>query len=361
MSVCKLNKILVINFGGMGDLLLSTPALRALDNLYPDSYIALLTVSKSADILSGLSYLDDIFIFDFITSEIRGIKIFMKLFKLARKLKVLFDLRKKNFDIVINMRTIVRISGLIKIGIIFAIIGAKYRAGRDTEGSGFFLNIKIPEKYIGEMHESEYDLNLVKLLGADISNRSLEINIPKDDIEYVDILLRRNNINENDYLIGINPGAGWQSKRWDIEKFAEVIKLVKNNINCKIILTGTKDDENLAIKLKEFVNNDLIIATGKTTIKQLAELIKRVKIYITNDSGAVHIASAVGTPIVAIFGPGDVIRYGPIGENVVVLYKKVECSPCNYVVCPKKDYMKCIKSITPHEVFSAVLSLLKIK
>lgn len=379
MILKDVKKILVINFGGIGDLLLSTPALRSLDNLYADSYIALLTVSKSAKIIEGLSYLDEVFIFDFKTSEIRGFKIFLKLKDLMDKFKILLYLRKKKFDVIINMRTIVGLIGAIKMALIFFIIKAKYRAGRDTDGLGFFLNIKIPERYKGEMHESEYDLNLVKLLWRPSPNvqnngtvplfgdcpiifsRDLEIYISEKDEKFVDRFLKENNIKENDVIIGINPGAGWPSKKLDIEKFAGFIKLLKNNIKCKVVITGTKDDEELAIRLKKLTGEDLIIATGKTTIKQLACLIKRFACFITNDSGAMHIASAVSIPIVAIFGPGDVVRYRPLGENVTVLYKQVECSPCNYVICPKKDFMKCLKIITSQEIFSTTLNLLKEK
>lgn len=371
----SINKILIVNFGGIGDLLLSTPALRSLHNLYPDSYIALLTVSNSADILKGLAYLDDIFIFDFKTTEVRGFKIFFKLKDLIGKFKILLNLRKKKFDIVINMRTIVGLKGAIKMWFIFAMIGANLKAGRDTDGLGFFLNIKTPEKYKGEIHETDYDLNLVKLLWRPSPNvqnngtvpffgdcpiifsRDLDICISKEDEKFVDKFLKENNIKENDVIIGVNPGSGWPSKRLDIEKFAGFIKLLKNNI---IVITGTKEEEKLAFRLKELTNENLIIAAGKTTIKQLVCLIKRFACFITNDSGPMHIASACLIPIVAIFGPGDVVRFRPLGENVTVLYKQVECSPCNYVICPKKDFMKCLQTITPQEMLDVTLNLLKI-
>lgn len=335
----EIKKILVVNLGGVGDLLFSIPALRALRGLYPQGYISLLTIPRSLQITNNLSGLvDEVFVF-------KG------------ALDFICHLRKNQFDMAINMRTITSIWSALKAALLFSLIGARYNVGRDTQERGFFLNIKLLEKDIATMHDVDYNLGLVGLLGADKTNRRIELGIRCEDRLYIEDFLRQNKIEKDDILIGINPTATWQTKCWPIENFAEVINGLIQSRDCRIVVTGTGEDIPLVNRLQGLLQAKFTIAAGKTDIGQLAAFINRCNLFITNDGGPMHIASILKRPLIAIFGPTDILRFGLYGhyKEAVVLYKRVDCSPCFKKKCRR---LKCLKSIRPQEVIGAANRLL---
>ncbi|MCM8763264.1 MAG: glycosyltransferase family 9 protein [Candidatus Omnitrophica bacterium] len=337
-------KILVINLGGIGDLLLSTPALRALKNKFSDAKISLLVVPRAYELVKDFAFIDEVFIFH---------KTLRKIFK---NFKVLFDLRKEHFDLAINMRTLVSKRSAREIKFLLDFIRPKIKAGRDTEGRGYFFDVKIPEKDFGERYEMEYDINLAGLLGAEVIDKNIDFKIDKTDLRKVDEILNKEGISEKDILIGIHPG-GEPSRRWPIENFAKVMININEKISCKFVITGTIEENNLADKLIKITKLEAINFMGKLKIKELAALIKRCRLFITNDTGPMHIAAILQTSLVAIFGPGWPARYDPrnISDKAIVLYQKVDCSPCNKVSCAD---LKCLKIISPKEVTDAVSKLL---
>jgi ADP-heptose:LPS heptosyltransferase len=195
-------------------------------------------------------------------------------------------------------------------------------------------------------------------LGADTANHDLEIKIPEEDSIFIKNFLMKEGIQDSDALIGINPGAPWPSKRWPIENFAELIYRLQDVLDCKIVITGSAEEKDIAEKLKKISRTDIIIATGKTTIKQLAALIKRFNLYITNDTGSMHIAAALDVPIVAIFRAGHIDRNRPYmkPEKFIVLSENVDCGPCQLVEC---DSLKCLRLISPQDVLKSCYILLE--
>ena len=144
-----IKRILVINLGGIGDCLLSTPALKMLRRLYPRAYITFFTVPRACEILEGADFINEVIAPDLDSKYYKG---FSGIRRWRCFYKLLVSLRRKRFDMTINMRTIASLSGAIKMAGIFFVINSPYRVGRDTERRGFFLNVKLPEKYIGEKH-----------------------------------------------------------------------------------------------------------------------------------------------------------------------------------------------------------------
>ena len=337
-----IKKILVVNLGGMGDFLLSLAAVSALRGFYKDSQIVLLTITRTKPVAEAFTYFDEIISFDFS---------FWGAFKQA------LTLRRRGFDLALNMRTLVSWKGALKMAFLFYLIGAKCRAGRDTAGRGFFLDIKAPEDDIGSLPEYEYDLNTVRALGIPAEFSLPRIPIRDEETVYIDNFLETHNIKPQDRLIGINPFAPWESKCWPIKNFAALIKALQKEFPCKIVITGSNDEAPSAFRLQSLSSAELAIAAGKTTFGQLAALIKRCSLYITNDTGPMHIAAISQSPLIALFGGGYLKRFDPrnISKKAIVLYKDVDCSPCNKENC---DSMKCLKEITPEEVMAAVRKLL---
>lgn len=347
------SKILIVNLGGIGDMLLSLPSLKALKNSYPDSKISMLVSPKIYTFVKGLSYVNEVFMFDL---EYGGI---MFLDKAVLNLLTLITLRKKKFDLAVNMRTLVSEKSAKKIKLMLDIIRPAFTAGRDTAGRGYFLDIKVPETDIGEKYEMEYDIDTVGALGVKVLDKNIDLSFEGAVIKQVEKKLASENICPSDVLIGVHPG-GMPSRRWKINNFAQVIKSIDNQVKCRFVVTGGADECQLALDLSRISGVEIVNMAGLLTLEELGALIKRCNVYISNDTGPMHIAAVLKTPLVAILGPGDLTRFDPrnISENAAVMYKKIDCSPCNKKEC---DSMKCLSSIYPEEVIGAVLRFIREK
>jgi ADP-heptose:LPS heptosyltransferase len=343
----KVKKILVINLGGIGDILLSLPSIKALKNKFPYAKICILIIPRVYEVIKNSSCVDEIFLFR------KGINFFWG------DLRTLFFLRKEHFDLAINMRTLVSKSSAKKIKLVMDIIKPKIRVGRDTQGLGYFFDIKVPETLIGQKWELEYDIDTVKALKADVFDKNIDLKIDEESISRLNKILEKENVDKETVLIGIHPG-GMPSRRWPIENFAKMINKIYKELNCQFVITGGKDEIELVNRLKKITNTKVINLAGRINFDELLALIKQCNIFISNDTAPMHIAAILKTPLVALLGPGDIKRYDPryISGQVVVLYKKVDCSPCNKLSCKE---LKCLKIISPEEVVERVLGLLRPK
>jgi len=340
-KITDINSILLVNLGGIGDILLSIPALRALRGFYKKSTITLLTTPRSVDLMKDYPYIDKIILFN------PG---------LWQKLKLVFILSRLHFDLAINMRSLTSYLSSLKMASLFLLAGATYRVGRDTNARGFFLNEKIPEDDIAQMHDIDYYFEIFKVLGVEGEGRNIDLKVNHEDAKFIDRFLLDNDVGQNDILIGINPGGTWPTRRWPIENFVKLIELLRKEKDFKIIITGGKKELDLAIKLVSLSKVGIINATNKTNVGQLMALIKRCNVFISNDAGPMHLAAALATPLIALFGPGDITRYDPrrISEKAVVFYNKVDCAPCFKVRCSS---MNCFSSLRPEEISKAALKL----
>ncbi|MCX7662009.1 MAG: glycosyltransferase family 9 protein [Candidatus Omnitrophica bacterium] len=344
----KIKKILIINFGGIGDVLLSQPALKALKRYFFDSRVFFLGIPRTSELIKDFPYIDEA-------------RFFYKDHRyLLHNLKVLFELRKNNFDLAINMRTIADKFGSLMIRLIFGFINPKIKAGRDTSGRGYFFDIRIPEEDIGKKYEIEYDLELVRTLGVDeIIEREIDFFISPIQETEVKRILEREKILDSDILVGIHPG-GKPSHRWPIENFALVIEELSKQIDCKFAITADKNEIKLVKELIDISRVKPIDLSGRFSLKELAVFIKRCNLFICNDTAPMHIAAIIKVPLIAIFGPGDLERFDPrkISSKATVFYRKTDCAPCNKLNCKSK---KCLKRILPEEIIEEAIRLLKNK
>lgn len=344
------SKILIVNLGGIGDMLLSSPALKALKNSYPESRISMLISPKIYTFVKGLSCVDEVFMFNL---EYGGV---MFLDKAIPNLLTLITLRKKKFDLAVNMRTLVSKKSARKIKFILDIIRPSFTVGRDTEGRGYFFDIKVPETDIGEKYEMGYDIDTVGALGVKVFDKNIDLSVGGIALRHIEEELELEKICPADILIGVHPG-GMPSRRWSIDNFAQVIKTIDKKIKCRFVVTGGTDECHLALELAKISGVKTVNMSGKLTLEELEALIKRCNVYISNDTGPMHIAAILRIPLVAILGPGDITRFDPrrISGNVKVMYNKVDCSPCNKKYC---DSMKCLNAICPEAVTGAVLEFI---
>ena len=337
--------ILLTRTDRIGDVVLSTPAIKAVRDKYPDAYIAFMVRPYANDIVEGNPYLDEVIEYD----KAGRHKSFLSTVKFA------LSLRKKKFDIAIMLHPTNRVH------IIAFIAGIPRRIGYDRKMS-FLLTDRVPHlKQKGRKHELEYTLDLLKSIGIEAMDKTLFIPVREKDMNAIEIVLDEWHIGKEVPLIAINPGASSMSKRWLPENFAKVADALAGSLKARIFLVSDKANAEFAEKVSKNMKYEPINLAGKTSVGELVALISKCSIFISNDSGPVHIACAVETPVVSIFGrnnPGlSAKRWGPTGEKSIFLHKDVGCSECLAESCQKN--FKCLEAITPDEVLSAVEALIK--
>lgn len=344
-------KILIINLAGIGDLLLSTPALKALRKSFPKAKILMLTSAKVYELAQEFEFIDKVFCIELNYGGIIGTANFWS------QSIGLIRLRMERFDIAINMRTLVSDKSAHKMHALIKFIKPRKSAGRDTEKRGSFFDIKIPETQIGQKYESDYDIDLVEAVGATVIDRKIDFKPKDNDLTDIKQKLLAKNISKDSIIIGIHPG-GMPTRRWPIEKFCQLMEKISKEINCYFVITGGNNELSLEQRLVGTLPNRTISFINKLNINQTAALISRCNVFVSNDTGPMHIAAILKTPLIALFGPGDIKRFDPrvIFEPAKVFYNKQECAPCEQVFC---DNMQCMRSIDPETVAKTVINLLK--
>ncbi|RJO64265.1 MAG: glycosyltransferase family 9 protein [Candidatus Omnitrophota bacterium] len=338
--------ILIVNLGGIGDLLLSTPALRSLKDKYPHSRICLLVVRRVVELAEDLTYIDEIVVF-----RLKGVT------SLLANIVTLWNLRKRHFDLAVNMRTMVSALSALKMRFLLSFLNPTSKAGRNTEGRGSFFDASIPEPYRGQMHEMEYDITLVEKIGAVVGSRKIDFVIKGASVDKVNALLRKHGISENDFVVAVHPG-GMPSRRWGVAHFAQLIAEIDKKRKAVFVITGSKEEGRLTQAIIRGCPQARVLSmAGKLGINELGALLKRCSLFITNDTGPMHIAAVLGIPMCALFGGGDIVRFDPrvISSRAEVLRVQKACAPCEKFYCP---HAQCLQEISVGMVLEAVLRLL---
>lgn len=345
-------KFLLIRLDHIGDLLMTTPAIHALKLRFPESSLSMLISPSAQPIIVGNPEIDALFTFRVPWYDGGRAQRFpfRAYFRLVRQL------RKERFDVAIDFRGDFRVLWFFSF-----LSGAKQRVGFAGLGGEFLLTRSCP--YDETMHFVEANLALVNCLDGPPAPPGIQyfLKVSSEDVSYVDKLLSELGISASDKIIGIHPATipHWQLKRWPPEHFAALADALIRREGVKIVLTGGKDDASELTQVVAAMQERVSVLAGKTSLSQLAELIKRCRLFISNDTGPMHIAVAVQTPLVAIFGPTDPRRSGPYGnpELFRVVRHDVPCRhPCFVSACPIDH--ECMNGITLENVLSACQDLL---
>ena len=340
-------RILLTRTDRIGDVVLSTPAIKAVRDKYPDAYIAFMVRSYAKDIVDGNPYLDEVIVYD-------------KYGKQKSLISTIFfalGLRKKKFDLSIMLHPTNRVY------LISFLVGIPKRVGYDRKLS-YLLTKKVPHvKQEGKKHESEYTLDLLRAIGIDTKEKELFVPVHEKDIEKIEEFFSEYHIGNDVKLVAINPGASSRSKMWPSRNFAKLADKLAKEFKARILIVSNDVNREAANVMARAMKYEPVNLIGKTTVGELVALLSKCNLFISNDSGPVHIASAVETPVISIFGrknPGlSPKRWGPTGKNSAVFHKDVGCNPCLAEGC--KINFKCLEAITPDEVFEVASRLLKEK
>jgi heptosyltransferase II len=342
--VIEYKKILVLQTAFLGDVVLTLPLVQVLKKNYPKAQVDMIVIPKVSGLLANHPDLNEVLVFDKREKD-SGV---IGMFRLAG------ILRKRNYDVAFVPHRSLRSALVVFLARIPQRIGFHKSAGK------FLLN-KIVQ-YNSSIHEIERNLFLLKGIGEEVKGKEFPQLYPSQiDKEVVDELLLSENITSGKIMIGISPGTVWNTKRWLEERFIELTKKLVD-VGYRVAFVGGDEDAELCNRIKNSSSaGNVFSAAGKLTILQSAELIRRCSVLVCNDSAPMHLAVAMKTPVVAIFG-ATVPEFGfaPYGtQDVVIGIEGLRCRPCSIHggdKCPIKTF-DCMKNIPSDEVFSKVIEL----
>jgi lipopolysaccharide heptosyltransferase II len=333
-------RILIVGVNWVGDVLFMTPFIRALREARPKSHIACLLHPRCAEMLEGNPRLDELIIYD----EELAHKGFLA------KMGLVLSLKRKCFDeAFILHRSFTK-------ALLTMLAGIGKRTGYPTKKRAWVLTDAVEEP-LGEIHKVEYFMNILKAAGIESKDHSYEFFVRDGDRDYITGLLKRNGIQEKDLLAVICPGGNWEPKRWPKERYAALGNGLSEKLGAVIVIAGAKKDVVLAEAIAGMMKKPPVITCGQTTLKELGALMERASLVIANDTGPMHIASAMGANLIALFGPTSPHITGPYGRGPSrVIFKNDECDvPCYDVTCADN---RCMGAITVEDVMKQAQALL---
>jgi lipopolysaccharide heptosyltransferase I len=303
-------RILIIKPSSLGDVVHALPTVNLIRKRFPDAHISWLLNDALASLLKHCPIIDEVIGFP--------------RHRHAKLPAVMGRLRQSRFDIVIDLQ------GLLRSGLMTWLTRAPRRIGLADarEGARFFYNeiVDVPRA-----HAVGRYLKAAEHLGCDAAMVEFPLGVGPRTPER---------------LIAINPSARWETKLWGVDNYRALAERLPRE---RIVFTGSSSEADWIGRLAQGYSNQ----AGQTDLFQLAELYRRCAVVITNDSGPMHVAAAVGTPVVAIFGPTDPALTGPYGTGHVVLRAGIPCSPCLKGHCTNQVHMECMKLITVEQVLAA--------
>lgn len=341
--VKKPSRILIVRTDRVGDVILSTPVIRNLRSYFPDAFIAFMCRPYTREIVENNPFLDEVIVYDK----------YGKHKSLWRSILFAVSLRKEKFDWAIILHPTNRAH------IVTFLAGIPVRVGWDRK-MGFLLTQTLEhKKQEGLRHEAEYTLDLLRALNIPTLYKTLYFPIADTAKDKVNNLLKKENVSDDEEVITIHPSASCPSKRWPADYFSKLISTLKEKLSLKVAVITAKGEEQYAEKIVS--EQDVIDLRGKLTLIEVGALLKRSAVFVSNDSGPVHIAAALEVPVISIFGRKDPglspLRWRPLGENSFYFHEDVGCTICLAHNC-QKDFL-CLKAIKPEEVAKKVILILK--
>lgn len=349
----NIRRILLIRLRRIGDVLLMVPAIKAFRRKFPKAFIAAVVNAGTEPMLSGNPLLNEILVFD-----PQWKKLPLKQ-RLKREWEFLRQVRQHRFDLAINFTEGDRGAFLCLVS------GARFKIGVLRKDSSFWWKKITFHKLVDvgkvEGHVIDQLLEIPRKLGIEIQDKKLEIFYDVKDESKINQLLEKARVKERDILIHIHPTAHWLFKCWRDEGMAEVIDALQKRNGWRVVLTSGLDPRELQ-KVNNIINlchSHPINLAGQLTLKEMAALSRRCQLFIGVDTAPMHIAAAVGTPVVALFGPSGEKSWGPWGEGHIVIKKDMPCRPCGKDGCGGSKKSRCLEEITVAEVLEAAWSVLE--
>lgn len=339
-------RILIVKLSAIGDIIHTLPAVAALRRTYPAAWLAWIVEKAGASVLRGHPDLDELIAVDTRAWRAHWWMGLRHAWYVSRHLK------QAGFDLCIDFQ------GLLKSGLFSYMSGAPVRLGFPRQMcreplSAVFTNLHGAVA-APDMHVVDQLVELLKPIGVATTERRFTIPFTEADEHFAARVWRELGLRSDVPVVMLHPGAAWETKRWGERNFARLNDALIRRYQVRTLLTWGPGEEPLIQRVVRATAYTPAIAPA-TTLLQLAALIMRCRAFVGGDTGPLHLAAAVGTPTVALFGPSNPRRNGPYGPGHVVLHQKLPCSNCYQRTC---DHWECLPGIEIDTVVNAVGSLL---
>lgn len=298
-------KILVINFGQLGDVVLSLPALKAIRDKFPQSQITILVGKSCAQIVELSGFADTVMSVDRVAMRDGN-----KLWAIGQVARLVQKVRRERFDFIIDLHS------LPETNLLGFVSGAPDRlfAQRENRSIDWLSNFKRPPQEDKNKHATDRYLDVLSPLGIKDAPRAVRLTSHKEDLEAIEKIFKKKKVRTDVPLIGLFPGAGHPSRRWALKNFAEVANIFTNSDGLQVVvIIGPEEKDLLAQAQKIFPQG--VFFLEKISLKQLTAAMSKLSVLVSNDTGPMHIAAAYGTPIVKLIGHPTLKTYIPIGEQ----------------------------------------------
>lgn len=345
----RIKRIIVVDLLYLGDLLFAHPFFEGLKELFPEARIDLVANSNFSEIMRVNPNLDHVYSYNKNWTAARS-------YKFAKKLKI------NNYQLGIN------IHGNWRTALLLKLISADQSIGYGGKGRGLFLDEEVEKNISSHMIEFYFkflnQMQQSQLLTEYFSENKIEINkrenlLPELKIsefhnKNAELKLKELGL-ENKFVV-LNTGGSWKTKRWPEAYFAEIADQLAARGYKILFVGGPSDTERVSYIINKVENREMIYnLSGKTSLLELAAVLKRAKLMISGDTGPVHVAAAVGANTAAIFGPSDEEKYAPrgSGKNILIKNAGLYCRPCGEHECPL-EHFKCMKELSPEIVVERI-------
>ncbi len=337
-SALRDGRILLIKPSSLGDIVHVLPVVSAIKAQWPGVHLTWVVKRQWAELVRRVAGVDCVWPVD------EGAMSW---------LKQGWALRREHFDLAIDLQ------GLFRSGLVTWLSGVPLRIGfaNGREGSPWFYTVQVPVPAV-EMHAVDRYLLIAEAMGAYAQGaRQFRFNILDADRHIVQDILSEKGISVDQPWLAMNISARWMTKRWPLSSFAGVLDRLHGEGHGPVVVIGSAEDRHDVEALRTVTTTPFIDLTGAIPLGCLPALLLKAAALITNDSGPMHIAAALGTPVVALFGPTSEVRTGPYGTGHRVLTSAVSCRPCFSRVCRHTPELECLRSLSPDDVVDAVRRL----
>ncbi len=329
-----LNEILVIKLRYLGDVLLMTPCLQAMKENVPHANVTVVVNKGTEAVLHNHPYVDNLVTVD------RG--------SFAKGCRAVMRLRQRRYDLVLDL------TDGDRSAIMTRLVYARYRVGYNAEHRwrGCCYDQIIhgdPDK----LHSVEYYLQAIKDIGLKVNVHAPTLVCASDDEQYAHELFVDHGIDREEQLVMIHPGSRWEAKSWLPERFAAVADTIQVSRSTRVVFAGSEQERARVKYIQAQMSTTSVSIVGQTTVLQLAAVMKRCVLFLGNDNGPMHMAAALGLPVVALFGPTNPKIWGPWGKGHRVFFKDIDCRSCFLPGCHLGS-QSCMAQISVDEVMDAI-------
>ena len=336
-------RILLTRMRFIGDVVLTTPAIRSVREALPGAYVAYLGEKSAVSLLERNPFVDELISFDFSRPS------------LLEQTRVALLLRRRKFDLAVDFY------GNPRSALLTWLSGAAVRVGPDRPGRGALYTVRVPGESAAQTAVAFHN-SYIAAAGISPTNVTPEIFLTDEERRQAEHVLRRTEkggqpIDPAGCIVGLHPGASWPAKRWLPERFAHLAAKLSSEFGAQIIITSGPRDEEATDAVRHRCTSPVRVVRN-LPLRQLAAVISRCSAFVSNDAGPMHIAAALGVPTIGLFGPGEEDIWFPYDPRLghCALRKDVPCHPCHLDFCNRHGdgYMECMTKLTTDEVFAAV-------